>query len=70
VEQVAVGGVDRGDARVRLPDSDGGPSRIASGRPVADPAVERDRINGMTAGLIRSRDVLDKVIEAASVAAE
>jgi DNA-binding transcriptional MerR regulator len=51
-------------------DSDGGPSRIANGRLVADLAVERDRINGMIADLVRSREVLDEVIDAASVPAE
>ncbi|MGR3933445.1 MerR family transcriptional regulator [Streptomyces sp. BRA346] len=51
-------------------DSDGGPSRIAGGRLVADLTVERDRINRMIADLIRSREVLDEVIDAASAPPE
>ncbi|GAA0894944.1 MULTISPECIES: MerR family transcriptional regulator [Streptomyces violaceusniger group] len=51
-------------------DSDGGPSRRANGKLVSDLTVERERIDRMIADLLRSRDVLDEVIEAASVPAE
>lgn len=47
-------------------DSDGGPSEIATPRLVAELAAERDRIDGLIADLIRSRDVLDQVIDSAS----
>ncbi|MEU1949907.1 MerR family transcriptional regulator [Streptomyces sp. NPDC020125] len=51
-------------------DTDGGPSRTANGQLVSDLTVERKRINRMIDDLLRSRDVLDEVIEAASVPAE
>lgn len=51
-------------------DSDGGPSRTANGQLVSDLTVERERIDRMIADLLRSREVLDEVIEAASVPAE
>ena len=51
-------------------DSDGGPSRVASDRLVADLTVERERINRMIGDLLRSRDVLDEVITAASAPAD
>lgn len=47
-------------------DADGGPSRIATPRLVADLTTERDRINRMIAELANSRDVLDEVINSAS----
>lgn len=47
-------------------DADGGPSEIATPRLVAELAAERDRIDRMITDLIRSRDVLDEVIDAAS----
>ena len=47
-------------------DSDGGPSEIATPRLVAQLDVERDRIDRMIADLVRSREVLDQVIESAS----
>ncbi|MEU0845314.1 MerR family transcriptional regulator [Streptomyces sp. NPDC005962] len=47
-------------------DTDGGPSRVATGRLVADLTVERERINRMIADLLRSREVLDEVIDAAA----
>ncbi len=46
-------------------DADGGPSEIATPRLVSDLTMERDRINQMICDLIRSRDVLDDVIETA-----
>lgn len=48
-------------------DTDGGPSEIATPRLVADLTTERGRIDRMIADLVRSRDVLDDVIAAASV---
>lgn len=47
-------------------DADGGPSKIATPRLVADLTEERERIDRMIADLIRSRDVLEEVIDAAS----
>ncbi|MFC8096672.1 MerR family transcriptional regulator [Streptomyces sp. NPDC057301] len=46
-------------------DSDGGPSAIATPRLVEDLTAERHRIDRMIADLVRSRDTLDEVIEAA-----
>ncbi|MER6999169.1 MerR family transcriptional regulator [Streptomyces sp. NPDC000410] len=47
-------------------DTDGGPSASATPRLVADLSAERDRIDQMIAELVRSRDILDEVIETAS----
>jgi len=47
-------------------DADGGPSEIATPRLVAELAAERDRIDRTIGDLIRSREVLDAVIETAS----
>jgi len=49
-----------------LRDADGGPSEIATPRLVAELTAERDRINRAIDELVRSRDVLDEVIDAAS----
>jgi DNA-binding transcriptional MerR regulator len=49
-------------------DADGGPSAIATPRLVADLTAERDRIGRMITDLTNSRDVLDQVIDAASLA--
>ncbi|MEY9991846.1 DNA-binding transcriptional MerR regulator [Streptomyces sp. V4I8] len=46
-------------------DTDGGPSAIATPRLVEDLTAERDRIDRMIADLVRSRETLDDVIEAA-----
>ncbi|MEV7795638.1 MerR family transcriptional regulator [Streptomyces sp. NPDC087512] len=46
-------------------DTDGGPSAVATPRLVSDLAAERERIDRTIADLIRSRDTLDEVIEAA-----
>lgn len=46
-------------------DSDGGAGESATPELVTELEVERDRINGMIADLIRSREVLDEVIERA-----
>ncbi|WP_327307537.1 MerR family transcriptional regulator [Streptomyces sp. NBC_01298] len=47
-------------------DADGGPDVRATPALVAELATERDRIDRLIADLIRSREVLDEVIEAAS----
>ncbi|WP_410814947.1 MerR family transcriptional regulator [Micromonospora sp. 067-2] len=47
-------------------DSDGGPSTIATPQLVTDLTTERARVNRMIIDLLRSREVLDEVIEAAS----
>jgi DNA-binding transcriptional MerR regulator len=47
-------------------DADGGPSEIATPRLVTDLATERARVDRMITDLIRSREVLDEVIDAAS----
>ncbi|TXS40767.1 MerR family transcriptional regulator [Streptomyces sp. uw30] len=46
-------------------DADGGPSVIATPRLVEDLTAERERIDRTIADLVRSRDTLDEVIEAA-----
>lgn len=46
-------------------DTDGGAAESATPALVAELAVERDRINRMIADLVRSREVLDEVIERA-----
>ena len=50
-------------------DADGGPSEIATPQLVSDLTEERERIDRMISDLIRSRDVLDDVIETAADAA-
>lgn len=47
-------------------DADGGPSVVATPRLVADLTAERSRIDRTIADLLRSRDTLDEVIEAAA----
>ena len=46
-------------------DTDGGPSVVATPQLVTDLAAERERIDRMIADLVRSRDTLDEVIDAA-----
>jgi DNA-binding transcriptional MerR regulator len=48
-------------------DADGGPSEIATPQLVTDLTAERERIDHMITDLIRSRDVLDDVIETADL---
>ncbi|MEU0272687.1 MerR family transcriptional regulator [Streptomyces sp. NPDC006307] len=52
-----------------LRDADGGPSEVATARLVAELTEERERIDRMIGDLLRSREVLDEVIDAASAAA-
>ncbi|MEV5379111.1 MULTISPECIES: MerR family transcriptional regulator [Streptomyces] len=47
-------------------DPDGGPSELATGRLVDELAGERQRIDRMIADLVRTRDILDEVIDTAS----
>ncbi|MGG2464678.1 MerR family transcriptional regulator [Streptomyces sp. RGM 3693] len=47
-------------------DTDGGPSEIATPWLVADLTKERDRIDRLIKDLMRSRDVLDDVIDTAA----
>ncbi|MGJ7905378.1 MerR family transcriptional regulator [Actinopolyspora sp. H202] len=47
-------------------DEDGGPSKAASPRLVAELSAERERIDRMIDDLRRSREVLDQVIDTAS----
>ncbi|MER6154363.1 MerR family transcriptional regulator [Streptomyces sp. NPDC001868] len=47
-------------------DADGGPSETADGKLVADLTAERDRIDRMIGDLLRSRALLDEVIDTAS----
>ncbi|GHE75312.1 MerR family transcriptional regulator [Streptomyces longispororuber] len=47
-------------------DTDGGPAATATPFLVDQLTAERDRINRMITDLVRSRDVLDEVIDAAS----
>ncbi|SEK60130.1 MerR family transcriptional regulator [Streptacidiphilus jiangxiensis] len=48
-----------------LRDEDGRPSEIATPELVAQLGTERERINGLIADLLRSREVLDEVIASA-----
>jgi DNA-binding transcriptional MerR regulator len=51
-------------------DADGGPSEIATPRLVTDLRAERDRIDRMISELLRSREVLDEVIDTAGGTSE
>ena len=51
-------------------DADGGPSEIATPRLVNDLTSERERIDRMICDLVRSREVLDDVIDTASGVSE
>ena len=47
-------------------DADGGPTELTTPELLDELTAERDRINRMIADLIRSRDVLDEVVDAAT----
>ncbi|MER5207540.1 MerR family transcriptional regulator [Streptomyces sp. NPDC002825] len=47
-------------------DVDGGPTELTTGELVEELIVERERIDRMILDLVRSRDVLDEVIDAAT----
>ncbi len=51
-------------------DADGGPNEIATPRLVEDLTAERERLDVMIADLLRSRGVLDEVIEVAAERAQ
>lgn len=51
-----------------MKDTDGRPSETATPKLVAELTSERDRIDRMIRDLVRSRDVLDEVIDTASAA--
>ena len=51
-----------------MKDTDGRPSEVATSKLVAELTAERDRIDAMIRNLIRSRGVLDEVIDTASAA--
>ncbi|MEU4954445.1 MerR family transcriptional regulator [Streptomyces lavendulae] len=51
-------------------DTDGRPSEVATPQLVDELTAERDRINRLIADLVRSRDVLDEVIDTASHGAD
>ncbi|MFI8518864.1 MerR family transcriptional regulator [Streptomyces sp. NPDC085481] len=50
-------------------DVDGGPTDLTTGQLVDELTVERDRLDRMILDLLRSRDVLNEVIDAATVRA-
>ncbi|MFD8019351.1 MerR family transcriptional regulator [Streptomyces lavendulae] len=51
-------------------DTDGSPSEVATPQLVDELTAERDRIDRLIADLVRSRDVLDEVIDTASHGAD
>ncbi|MCP9211039.1 MerR family transcriptional regulator [Streptomyces sp. NEAU-Y11] len=69
VQELLAAGLNSAKIARLLPcmrDGDGGPSEIATQRLVEELVGERDRIDRMIGDLVRSRDVLDEVIDAAS----
>ncbi|WP_405981441.1 MerR family transcriptional regulator [Streptomyces sp. NBC_00158] len=69
IQELYAAGLNSSRIRQILPcmrDEDGGPSARATPALVAELAGERDRIDGMIGDLLRSREVLDEVIAAAS----
>jgi DNA-binding transcriptional MerR regulator len=69
IQELFAAGLNSGKIAELLPcmrDTDGGPSRIATPRLVAELAAERDRIERQMNELATSRAVLDAVIEVAS----
>ncbi|WP_225840195.1 MerR family transcriptional regulator [Streptomyces sp. NK08204] len=68
IQELYAAGLHSEKIRQLLPcmrDQDGGPSAIATPKLVADLTAERDRINSMITDLVRSRETLNEVIEAA-----
>ncbi|MFF0040801.1 MerR family transcriptional regulator [Streptomyces mirabilis] len=68
IQELYAAGLHSAKIRQLLPcmrDQDGGPSEIATPRLVADLTAERDRIDRTIADLVRSRETLDEVIDAA-----
>lgn len=69
IQELFAAGLSSKKIALMLPcmrDADGGPSEIATPRLVADLTAERTRIDRLIGDLVRSRGVLDEVIEAAS----
>ncbi len=68
IQELLAAGLGSGKIAQLLPcmrDTDGGPSAVATPRLVAHLAEERARIDRTIADLVRSRDTLDEVIDAA-----
>ncbi|MFJ9827259.1 MerR family transcriptional regulator [Streptomyces sp. NPDC101160] len=71
VQALYAAGLNSGRIAQLLPcmrDADGAPSEIATGKLVDDLTAERDRIDRMINDLVRSREVLDEVIDTARAA--
>ncbi|MFD0199921.1 MULTISPECIES: MerR family transcriptional regulator [Saccharothrix] len=69
IQELFAAGLSSKKIALMLPcmrDADGGPSEIATPRLVDDLTAERARIDRLITDLMRSRDVLDEVIDAAS----
>ncbi|MFG3251510.1 MerR family transcriptional regulator [Streptomyces sp. NPDC048187] len=68
IQELYAAGLHSGKIAELLPcmrDADGGPSAVATPKLVADLTAERARIDRMITDLLRSRDTLDEVIDAA-----
>ncbi|MEU1055850.1 MerR family transcriptional regulator [Streptomyces sp. NPDC005876] len=68
IQELFAAGLGSGRIARLLPcmrDADGGPSAVATPRLVEDLAAERARIDRTIADLLRSRETLDEVIDAA-----
>lgn len=69
IQQLFAAGLPSAKIAQMLPcmrDPDGGPNELATPELIDELAAERERINGMIGDLLRSRDVLDEVINTAS----
>ncbi|MET9959921.1 MerR family transcriptional regulator [Streptomyces sp. NPDC006326] len=68
IQMLYAAGLNSGKIAQLLPclGDDGRPNEVATPRLTANLAAERDRINRTIADLVRSREVLDEVIDAAS----
>jgi DNA-binding transcriptional MerR regulator len=69
IQQLFAAGLHSAKIAQMLPcmrDSDGGPNERATPELVTELTVERERINAMISDLLRSRQVLDEVINTAS----
>ncbi|MCE6997938.1 MerR family transcriptional regulator [Saccharothrix sp. S26] len=69
IQELFAAGLSSKKIALMLPcmrDADGGPSEIATPRLVDDLTAERARIDRLITDLVRSREVLDEVIDAAS----
>ncbi|MGW6689498.1 MerR family transcriptional regulator [Streptomyces sp. NPDC054961] len=69
IQELYAAGLHSSKIRMILPcmrDADGGPNIRATPALVAELKTERDRIDRLIADLLRSRDVLDEVIDTAA----